>query len=96
MINRQEAIILSMTKGERKNPDIIKAGRRKRIAAGAGVSVQDVNKLLKQFQQMSDMIKKVGKMGQKGLMRHGLAGLMSGGGQGGGNQGGFPGGRFGR
>jgi signal recognition particle subunit SRP54 len=93
MINRQEAIILSMTKGERKNPDIIKAGRRKRIAAGAGVSVQDVNRLLKQYQQMADMIKKVGKLGQKGLMRHGLAGLMPGGGQ----QGGFGGGpRFGR
>jgi len=92
MINRQEAIILSMTRGERKNPDIIKAGRRKRIAAGAGVSVQDVNKLLKQYQQMADMIKKVGKLGQKGLMRHGLAGIMPGGGQ----QGGFPGGRFGR
>jgi signal recognition particle subunit SRP54 len=92
-IDRQEAIILSMTRGERKNPDIIKAGRRKRIAAGAGVSVQDVNKLLKQYQQMADMIKKVGKLGQKGLMRHGLAGLMPGGGQ----QGGFGGGgRFGR
>ncbi len=99
MINRQEAIILSMTRAERKNPDIIKAGRRKRIAAGAGVTVQDVNKLLKQYQQMADMIKKVGKLGQKGLMRHGLAGLMGGGGggPGGGFPGGMPGGgRFGR
>ncbi len=97
MINRQEAIILSMTRAERKNPDLIKAGRRKRIAAGAGVTVQDVNKLLKQYQQMADMIKKVGKLGQKGLMRSGLAGLMPGGG-GGGFPGGMPGGggRFGR
>ena len=95
MIGRQEAIILSMTKGERKNPDIIKAGRRKRIAAGAGVTVQDVNRLLKQHQQMADMIKKMGKLGQKGLMRHGLAGLMP---QGAGQMrpGGPPTGRFGR
>ena len=94
-IGRQEAIILSMTKGERKNPDIIKAGRRKRIAAGAGVSVQDVNRLLKQYQQMADMIKKMGKLGQKGLMRHGLAGLMPQGAQGM-RPGGPPQGRYGR
>jgi len=93
MIGRQEAIILSMTRAERKNPDIIKAGRKKRIAAGAGVSVQDVNKLLKQFQQMADMIKKVGKLGQKGLMRQGLAGLMP---PGAAPPGGGFGGRFGR
>jgi signal recognition particle subunit SRP54 len=82
-INRQEAIILSMTKGERKNPDLIKASRKRRIAAGAGVSVQDVNKLLRQYQQMADMMKKVSKMGKKGFMRHGLPGLLP------------PGGRFG-
>jgi signal recognition particle subunit SRP54 len=76
MINRQEAIILSMTKGERKNPDLIKASRKKRIASGAGVSVQDVNKLLKQHQQMADVMKKVSKMGKKGLMRHGLPGMF--------------------
>jgi signal recognition particle subunit SRP54 len=76
MINRQEAIILSMTKGERKNPDLIKASRKRRIAVGAGVSVQDVNKLLKQYQQMADVMKKVSKMGKKGLMRHGLPGLF--------------------
>ena len=75
-INRQEAIILSMTKAERKNPDLIKASRKRRIAAGAGVSVQDVNKLLKQYQQMADVMKKVSKMGKKGLMRHGLPGLF--------------------
>ena len=76
MVARQEAIITSMTKAERKNPDLIKASRKKRIATGAGVEVQDVNKLLKQYQQMADMMKKVGKLGQKGLMRHGIGGLL--------------------
>jgi signal recognition particle subunit SRP54 len=76
MVGRQKAIILSMTAAERKNPDLIKASRKKRIAAGAGVSIQDVNKLLKQHQQMADVMKKVGKLGQKGLMRHGLGGLL--------------------
>ncbi|MBR9973406.1 signal recognition particle protein [Magnetospirillum sulfuroxidans] len=76
MVGRQKAIILSMTLAERKNPDLIKASRKKRIAAGSGSSVQDVNKLLKQYQQMADVMKKVGKLGQKGLMRHGLGGLM--------------------
>ena len=76
VVGRQKAIIQSMTRAERKNADLIKASRKKRIAAGAGVSIQDVNKLLKQYQQMADMMKKVGKLGQKGLMRHGLGGLM--------------------
>jgi signal recognition particle subunit SRP54 len=76
VIKRQEAIISSMTKDERKRPDIIKASRRKRIAAGAGVSVQDVNKLLKQFEDMRTMMKKVQKLGQKGIMRHGLSGIL--------------------
>lgn len=76
MVGRQKAIILSMTLAERKNPDLIKASRKKRIAAGSGVSVQEVNKLLKQYQQMADVMKKVGKLGQKGLMRHGLGGLL--------------------
>jgi len=86
VVGRQKAIIQSMTKAERKNADLIKASRKKRIAAGAGVSIQDVNKLLKQYQQMADMMKKVGKLGQKGLMRHGLGGLLPPG----------PGNRFGR
>src|SRR5690606_2922171 len=71
MLSRQEAIVLSMTPRERKRPEIIKASRKKRIAAGSGTSVQDVNRLLKQFQQMQGMMKKVGKMGQKGLLRGG-------------------------
>ncbi len=76
VLKRQAAIISSMTKKERQTPDIIKANRKKRIAAGSGTSVQEVNRLLKQFDQMSDMMKKMGKLGQKGLMRHGLGALM--------------------
>ncbi len=68
LIKKQEAVILSMTSQERKNPDIIKASRKKRIAAGAGVEVHEVNKLLKSYEQMSTMMKRMGKMGgMKGL-----------------------------
>jgi signal recognition particle subunit SRP54 len=76
ILKKQEAIISSMTKAERRNPDIIKASRKRRIALGSGVQVQDVNRLLKQFQDMQTMMKKVKKMGQKGFMRQGLAGLL--------------------
>jgi len=76
LLARQIAIVSSMTAKERKNPDILKASRKKRIAAGSGTSVQDVNKLLKQFDDMSDMMKRMTKMGQKGLMRQGLGALM--------------------
>ena len=65
-----------MTKRERKTPDVIKASRKKRIAAGSGTSVQEVNKLLKQFDDMSTMMKRMGKLGQKGLMRQGMSALM--------------------
>lgn len=71
MIARQEAIILSMTPKERRNPKVINGSRRKRIAAGSGTSVQEVNRLIKQHKQMSDMMKKAGKRG-------GLKGLMAG------------------
>ena len=68
LIKKQEAVILSMTRQERKNPDSIKASRKKRIAAGAGVEVHEVNKLLKSYEQMSTMMKRMGKMGgMKGL-----------------------------
>jgi signal recognition particle subunit SRP54 len=83
VIKRQEAIISSMTKTERKNPKVLNASRRRRIAEGSGTSVQDVNKLLKQHQDMATMMKKVQKLGKKGFMRQGLAGLMPGGGGGG-------------
>lgn len=68
LLKRQEAIILSMTPAERANPALIKASRKKRIAAGCGLGVPEVNKLLKQYQQMSGMIKKVGKMQKKGML----------------------------
>jgi len=76
ILKRQEAIILSMTKKERKKPDILNASRRRRIALGAGVTVADVNRLIKQYQDMSEMMKKMKKLGQKGLMRQGLGALM--------------------
>jgi signal recognition particle subunit SRP54 len=68
MLARQEAIILSMTRQERLNPKVLNASRRRRIAAGSGTTVQDVNRLLKQHQQMSALMKKVGKLGRKGLL----------------------------
>jgi signal recognition particle subunit SRP54 len=80
IIKRQEAIIGSMTKAERKNPKLLNGSRRRRIAAGSGTTVPDVNRLLKQYQDMSGMMKKMKKLGQKGLMRHGLSALMPGGG----------------
>ena len=76
IIKRQEAIITSMTKSERKNPKLLNASRRRRIAAGSGTSVPDINRLLKQYQDMAGMMKKMKKLGQKGLMRHGLSALM--------------------
>jgi signal recognition particle subunit SRP54 len=77
-IRRQVAIIGSMTAKERRAPDIIKASRKRRIAAGSGTSVQEVNRLLKQFDDMSAMMKRMNRLGEKGLMRHGLAALMPG------------------
>ncbi len=68
IMKKQEAIILSMTKNERHNPDIIKASRKKRIAAGAGVEVHEVNKLLKSYEQMSTMMKQMSKMGGLGSL----------------------------
>jgi signal recognition particle subunit SRP54 len=84
LIRRQLAIISSMTPHERRRPEIIKASRKQRIAKGSGASVQEVNKLLKQHQEAGRMMKKVKKLGKKGLMRHGLPGGFPGG------PGGFP------
>jgi len=78
ILKRQAAIISSMTPKERRAPDLIKASRKRRIAAGSGVQVQDVNRLLKQFDDMSAMMKRMNKMGQKGMMRGGLASLLPG------------------
>jgi len=75
MLTRQQAILSSMTKLERRRPELIKASRKQRIAAGSGTSVPEVNRLLKQHQEMARMMKQMSKLGQKGLMRHGLPGL---------------------
>ncbi|PZP86081.1 MAG: signal recognition particle protein [Azospirillum brasilense] len=65
---RQEAIILSMTKKERAQPNLLNASRRRRIATGSGTTVQQVNQLVKQYQQMETMMKQMKKMGGKGMM----------------------------
>ncbi len=78
LVRRQLAIIRSMTKIERRNPVIMNGSRRKRIANGSGVQVMDVNRLLKQFEQMQKMFKQMGKMGQKNFMRQGLGAMMRG------------------
>jgi len=78
ILKRQAAIISSMTAAERRKPDIIKASRKKRIAAGSGTSVQEVNRLLKQFDDMTAMMKRMNKLGEKGLMRGGLGALLPG------------------
>ena len=72
IISQNEAIILSMTKKERENPKIIDGSRRKRIANGSGTDVATINKLLKQFKMMSDMMKKMSKGNTKGLMEKGI------------------------
>jgi signal recognition particle subunit SRP54 len=69
MILRQEAIISSMTKAERKKPDLLNASRKKRIAAGAGVDVQDVNRVLKQHRQMADVVKSMARGGPKKMQQ---------------------------
>ena len=76
LLIRQEAMIQSMTPKERRNPQIIAASRKKRIAAGSGMTVQDVNRLLKQHKQMADMMKKVKKLGKKGIARGGMQSLL--------------------
>ena len=76
VMKRKEAIIMSMTPQERKKPDILAASRKRRIAAGAGVDVAEVNKVLKEHRNMADMMKKIGKGGMKGLA--GMLGGMGG------------------
>ena len=79
---RMEAIINSMTPGERRNPDIISGSRKRRIAAGSGSQIQDIGRVLKQHKQMQKMMKKVtGKGGMAKLMR-GMGGMGGGGGGG--------------
>ncbi|HIJ85271.1 MAG TPA: signal recognition particle protein [Magnetococcales bacterium] len=74
-LKRIEAIILSMTPLERRKHQILNASRKRRVASGSGTSVQEINRLLKQFADMQKMMKMFGKMGAKGALRSGLAGL---------------------
>ncbi|TDF39888.1 signal recognition particle protein [Alteromonadaceae bacterium M269] len=80
--NQMEAIINSMTPLERQKPDVIKGSRKRRIAAGSGTQIQDVNRLLKQFTQMQKMMKKMSGGGMKKMMRN-MQGMMPPGGPGG-------------
>ena len=77
MLKRQIALIQSMTKKERANPDIMQASRKKRVAAGAGMEVSDLNRLIKQHKQMADMMK---KMGKGGMMKQAIKSFMGKGG----------------
>ena len=76
-VPRMIAIINSMTKKERRNPDLLNGSRRARVARGSGLTPADVNKVLKQYQQMEKMMGKIGRGGMKGMMR-GLSGMMGG------------------
>jgi signal recognition particle subunit SRP54 len=67
LLKRQKAIIDSMTPGERRKPDVLKASRKKRIAAGSGTKVEEVNRLLKMHRQMADMMKAMGS-GKRGAL----------------------------
>lgn len=71
VLARQEAIILSMTRKERKNPKLLNGSRKQRIAKGSGTSVQEINKLFKAWQQMETMMKQMKKLGKKGFLRSG-------------------------
>jgi signal recognition particle subunit SRP54 len=72
IITQNEAVILSMTKKERENPKIIDGSRKKRIANGSGLDIATINKLLKQFKMMSDMMKKMSKGNTKGMVDKGI------------------------
>ena len=76
LLDRQQAIISSMTPPERRNPKLLNSSRKRRIAGGSGTSVQDVNRLLKQVKQMNLVMKRANKLGEKGLMRAGMPGLI--------------------
>ena len=76
LLKRQIALIQSMTKKERANPALLQASRKKRIAAGAGQEVQDLNRLLKMQRQMADMMKKMGKMGKGKMLKQAMKGMF--------------------
>ena len=79
-LKRQIALINSMTKKERANPDMLQASRKKRIAAGAGMDVAELNKLLKMQKQMADTMKKLGKMGKGGMLKQAMRAMAGKGG----------------
>ena len=68
-MGRVEAIVFSMTKEERRRPDILNASRRRRIANGSGTRVQDINQFMKQYLEMKKMMKNLNKFGLGGLMK---------------------------
>ncbi len=76
VLRRQIALINSMTKKERRNPDLMQASRKRRVAAGSGLDVSDLNKLLKMHRQMADVMKKMGGMSKLGLMRGALGNMF--------------------
>jgi signal recognition particle subunit SRP54 len=76
LVKRQEAIISSMTKKERRDAKLLNASRKRRIAQGSGTSVEEINRLVKQYLEMQRMMKQVSKLGQKGIMRSGMGGLF--------------------
>ncbi|SLN52071.1 Signal recognition particle protein [Aquimixticola soesokkakensis] len=80
VLTRQIALIQSMTKKERANPALLQASRKKRIAAGSGLEVSELNKLLKMHRQMADMMKKMGKMGKGGMLKQAVKGMFGKGG----------------
>lgn len=80
ILKHQIALIQSMTKTERANPQLLQASRKKRIAKGAGLEVSELNKLMKMHRQMSDMMKKMGKMGKGGMLKQAMKGMMGKGG----------------
>ena len=80
MLRRQVALINSMTKKERANPDLLQASRKRRIAAGAGLEVSELNKLLKQHRQMADVMKKLGGQGKGAMLRQAVARMFGRGG----------------
>jgi signal recognition particle subunit SRP54 len=92
IFKKQQAIISSMTRKERKTPKLLNASRKKRIAAGSGTSVQEINQLIKMHRQMADMMKSMSGKKGKGMMGKMAAAMGMGGGMGGGGMPGMPGG----
>ncbi|MBS0184754.1 MAG: signal recognition particle protein [Proteobacteria bacterium] len=76
-LKRQLAIISSMTPQEKRDPRILNASRKRRVSSGSGTTIQDINKLLKQYRDMETMMKRMGKLGKKGFLRQGIGGLFS-------------------